>query len=116
MIAMYRGRKDYPIRCTLKKPIYSDKEKITWEESSKFIWCREDGFRTEQTIDMNKRKKSTKGTLITNWLKKDEISLDWRIIYDGDEYIITEIVQEDDLNQQGMMKNVEVITRLEVRR
>jgi len=115
-LEIYMGRKDYPVKCQLKQPIYDGIKVIDWVDSDKFIWCRETKpFQTIEEREMNRRKKTTKGTLETIYLKYDEISIDWKIIYDDKEFIIESIEQKDDDKQQVMLRNCVVKTTLNVR-
>lgn len=117
MISIYYGRNEYPIKCQLKKPIYNaNGTTIDWENTDKFCYCNESGFETTQTKESGKRYTHTKGVLTTNTLKKDEINVDWKIVFEGEEYIIDRINQADDKKQQVMLKNPLVITTLYVRR
>ena len=115
-LEVYLGRKDYPVKAQLKQPIYEDKKVIGWETSEIFIWCKETKpFITTEEREMNRRKKETKGTLETLSLKYNEITIDWKIIYDDKEFIIESIEQKDDDKQQIMLKNCVVKTTLNVR-
>ena len=120
MLSVYYGRNEYPVKCQLYQPVYEgegvSKTIISWIPSDKFCYCKEKDFQTSQTQEQNRRYKSTKGTLITNTLKKDEISLDWKILYEDELFIITEIIQKDDEKQQVMLRKPLVITTLQVRR
>lgn len=117
MLSIYYGRDEYPIKCQLKQPIYNEKgTTIDWENTDKFCYCRESGFERTQTKEQNRRYTQVKGVLTTNTLKKDEINVDWKIVFEGEEYIIDRINQRDDEKQQVMLKTPIVITTLYVRR
>ena len=117
MLSIYRGRNEYPVKCQLLQPIYSGNNVIDWQPSDIFCWCKEDGFETTQTTEQNRRIKSTKGTLETITLKMDEISLDWKIRFENNDYAITEIKQEDDKKQQVLLSGGAIVkTTLKVRR
>ena len=119
MLSIYEAHEE-KVKCQLYAPIYvgegDTKKAIDWTPSDKFCYCREFGFSTEQRKEQGRRFKSTKGKLETLSLKNDEISLDWKIEYDGNIYIIDSIVQEDDEKQQTYSRNCVVKTTLEVRR
>lgn len=120
MLSIYRGRNDYPVKCQLYMPIYvgegATKKAIDWQPSELFCWCNESGFMTTQTKEQNRRYKQKKGVLTTNSLKKDEIDVDWKIMFDDELYIIDRLEQEDDKKQQVLLKGgAIVITRLYVR-
>jgi len=119
-LEVYLGRKEYPVKAQLKQPIYTgegvNKKIIRWETNEIFIWCKETKpFITTEEREMNRRKKETKGTLETLSLKYNEITIDWKIIYDDKEFIIESIEQKDDDKQQIMLKNCVVKTTLNVR-
>ena len=77
-LEIYLGRKEYPVKCQLYAPVYAkvgnDVKVISHEPSEIFIWCKETKpFETTEEREMNRRKKTTKGTLETISLKQDEI-------------------------------------------
>lgn len=119
MLSIYKGRNDYPIKCQLYAPVYegtgNTKNAIAWIPSDIFCWCKESGFMTSQTKEQNRRYKEKKGVLTTNTLKKDEITVDWKIMFEDELFIIDRLEQTDDKKQQVMMKAPEVITTLYVR-
>ena len=121
MLSIYEAHEEHPVKCQLMQPIYSGdgnaKKVIDWQPSEIFCWCKESGFQTTQTTEQNRRYKQTKGTLETISLKKDEISLDWKIRFENEDYIITEITQEDDKQQQVLLSGGAIVkTTLQVRR
>lgn len=117
MLSIYYGREEYPVKCQLKRPIYNENgDAISWENTDKFCYCKESGFETDQTKERNVRYIHTKGVLTTNTLKKDEINVDWKIIFENEEYMIDRINVKDDEKQQTMLKAPLVITTLYVRR
>jgi len=115
-LEIYLGRKDYPVKAQLKQPVYDGVKVISWIPSDKFIWCRETKpFQTTEEREQNRRKKQTKGTLETISLMQDEITIDWKIIYDDKEFIIESLEQQDDNKQQVMLRKCVVKTTLNVR-
>ena len=116
-IDIYLGRKDYPVKCQLYMPIYSeDGENIDWQPSEKFCWCREiQAFATEEVNNGGRRIRTRKGGLETISLKADEINTDWKIEHDGIIYLIERMTQEDDNIQQVILRNCVVKTRLYIR-
>lgn len=119
-LEVYLGRKEYPVKCQLYAPVYakvgSDVKVISHEPSEIFIWCKETKpFETTEEREMNRRKKTTKGTLETLSLKQDEITIDWKIAFDDKTFIIESLTQKDDDRQQVMLKNAVVKTILNVR-
>lgn len=115
MLSIYEAHEE-KIKCQLMQPIYDGKIIIDWVASNKFCYCQEKDFQTTQTTEQGRRKKTTKGTLITYSLKNDEINLDWKINYDGNDYLIESMIQEDDHKQQTLSTNCVVKTTLQVRR
>lgn len=118
MLSIYRGRNDYPVKCQLYEPIYSqDKKSISWQPSEKFCYCREiQAFATEEVRDSGRRIKTRKGGLETISLKADEITIDWKIMHDNTLYIIERMTQEDDTAQQVLLKGGAIVkTRLYIR-
>ena len=117
MLSIYRGRNDYPVKCQLYEPIYDGVKVISWQPSDKFCWCKETKpFQTTETIEQMRRKKTTNGTLETISLRADEITIDWKILFDGKLFIIDSLTQEDDNKQQVMLKGGLVVkTTLNVR-
>lgn len=116
MLSIYRGRNDYPVKCQLYAPVYDASGlTIAWTPSDIFCWCKESGFMTTQTKQQNARYKEKKGVLTTNTLKKDEINVDWKIMFEDELFIIERLEQADDKRQQVALRNVEVITTLYVR-
>lgn len=117
MLNIYRGRNEYPVKCQLLMPIYENNGKnIRWEETTKFIYCREiESFGYEEININGRRSIAKKGVLETISLAKEEIGADWKIIHDGDEYVIDRMTQEDDNIQQVMLKNCIIKTRLYLR-
>ena len=119
-LEVYLGRKEYPVKCQLYAPVYAkvgnDVKVISHEPSEIFIWCKETKpFETTEEREMNRRKKTTKGTLETLSLKQDEITIDWKIAFDDRTFIIESLTQKDDDRQQVMLKNAVVKTILNVR-
>lgn len=119
MLSVYKGINNYPVKCQLYYPIYQGdgptKKAIEWQPSDIFCYCRESGFMTTQTKEQNRRYKEKKGVLTTNTLKKDEITVDWKIMFEDELFIIDRLEQTDDKKQQVLMRNPEVITTLYVR-
>lgn len=118
MLSIYRGRNDYPIKCQLYMPIYSeDKKSISWQPSDKFCYCREiQAFSIDETRESGRRIKMRKGALETISLKQEEITIDWKIMHDDTLYIIERMTQEDDNVQQVMLKGGSIVkTRLYIR-
>jgi len=121
MLSIYRGRNEYPVKCQLYYPVYegegNTKKTIDWQPSEIFCWCKESDFQTTQTATQNVRYKTTKGTLETISLKKDEISVDWKIMFENELYIIEQLTQEDDKKQQVLLSGGAIVkTTLQVRR
>lgn len=121
MLSVYKGINNYPVKCQLYYPIYQGdgptKKAIEWQPSDIFCWCKEiEKFETSQRVEGSRRIRSVKGTLETITLGKDEITLDYKICYEGDLYIITEITQIDDERQQVLSRKPIVKTTLQVRR
>lgn len=121
MLSIYEAHEEHPIKCQLYYPVYegegNTKKTIDWQPSDIFCYCKEiEKFRTTQTTEQNRRYKQTKGVLETLSLKKDEITADWKIFYDGNLYIISEMEQIDDDKQQEYTRNPIVKTTLRVRR
>ena len=115
-LEIYYGRRDYPIKCQLLQPVYDGVKVISWIPSEKFVWAKETKpFQTTEEREQNRRKKQTKGTLETISLKQDEITIDWKIIFDNKEFIIESLEQEDDNIQQIGLKGCVVKTTLNVR-
>lgn len=119
MLSIYEPH-EKKIKCQLYSPVYegegATKTIISWIPSDKFCYCEEKGFKTQQRLEGGMRIKSIKGTLETYSLKNDEISLDWKILFDDNLFVIDEITQEDDNTQQTYSKNCVVKTTLQVRR
>lgn len=119
MLSIYEAHEER-IKCQLYQPVYegegATKTIISWIPSDKFCYCKEKGFKTQQRNEGGMRIKSVKGTLETYSLKNDEITLDWKIMFDNELYVIDEITQEDDNIQQTYSRNCLVKTTLEVRR
>ena len=119
MLSIYEAHEE-KIKCQLYAPVYegegATKTIISWIPSDKFCYCKEKGFKTQQRLEGGMRVKSTKGTLETYSLKNDEINLDWKILFDGELYVIDAMDQEDDSKQQTYSRNCVVKTTLEVRR
>lgn len=113
-LEIYRGRKDYPVKAQLYYPVYSvDKEVIDWQPSEIFIWCREiEAFGTETINNGGRLIKAKKGALETIYLKEDEITPQWKIMYNDTLYFIDRMTQQDDNIQQVMMRNCIITTRL----
>lgn len=121
MLSVYEGKRDYPVKCQLYAPVYegegNTKTAIAWIPSDIFCWCKEiEKFGTSQRVEGSRRIRSVKGSLETKTLGKDEITLDYKICYEGDLYIITEIIQRDDERQQVLSRKPVVKTTLQVRR
>ena len=115
-LEIYYGRKDYPVKCQLLEPIYENEKVIDWTPSEKFVWCKEaKPFQITEEKMQNRRIKVVSGSLETIWLKQDEITIDWKIIYDGKVFRIESLLQQDDEKQQVMMRNCIVKTTLNVR-
>lgn len=115
-----KGKNDYPVKCELLQPIYegdgATKKAISWQPYEIAIYCKENKpFQTTELREMGRRKKQTSGTLETISLKQDEINIDWKIIYDGKEFIIESLTQQDDTEQQVMVKKPIITTILNVR-
>lgn len=115
-----KGKNDYPVRCELLQPIYegegATKKAISWQPYETAIYCKEaKPFQTTELKEMGRRKKQTSGTLETASLKQDEINIDWKIIYDGKEFMIESLTQEDNHEQQTMLKKPIITTILNVR-
>ena len=115
MLSIYEAHEE-KIKCQLYAPVYENEKVIAWIPSDKFCYCKESGFATEQTKESGRRFKSTKGTLETLSLKKDEINIDWKIMYDNDLFIIDSMKQEDNEKQVAYTTNSIVKTTLQVRR
>ena len=119
MLEIYEAH-EKRVRCQLYQPIYEGegetKTAIDWTPSDKFCYCEEKGFKTQQRLEGGMRIKSVKGTLETKSLKNDEITIDWKIFFDGNLYVIDDMTQEDDSKQQTYSRNCVVKTTLEVRR
>ena len=119
MLSIYEPHEER-VKCQLYQPVYEgegvSKTIISWIPSDKFCYCKEKGFKTEQRLEGGMRIKSTSGTLETYSLKNDEITVDWKILFDGNLYIIDGMKQEDDNTQQAYSKNCVVKTTFEVRR
>lgn len=114
-LSIYYGRNDYPVKCQLYFPIYSeDGETIDWQPSDKFCWCKEiQQFGIDETRESGRRIKMRKGALETISLKQEEITIDWKIKHDDVLYRIERMTQEDDTKQQVMLKNGSIVkTRL----
>jgi len=113
-IEIYKGRAEYPVKCQLYEPVYSlDKEVIDWQPSEIFIWCREiEAFGTETINNGGRLIKTKKGALETIYLKEDEITPQWKIMFNDTLYFIDRMTQQDDDIQQVMLKNGIIKTRL----
>lgn len=114
MLSIYEAHEE-KVKCQLYAPVYENEKVIAWIPSDKFCYCKESGFETTQRKENGRRFKSTKGTLETYSLKKDEISLDYKILFDNTLFIIDEIKQEDDEKQQTYSTNCVVKTTMQVR-
>lgn len=117
-LEIYYGRRDYPIKCQLLQPVYENNGKnISWIPSEKFIWAKEiEAFGFEETNVNGRRVKSRKGAIETISLASEEIGVDWKVIYDGVEFIIERLTQQDDNIQQiGLQKGLKITTRLYLR-
>lgn len=115
-----KGKNDYPVKCELLQPVYvgdgATKKAIDWQPYEIAIYCKETKpFQTTELREMGRRKKQTSGTLETISLKPDEINIDWKIIYDGKEFMIESLTQEDNHEQQVMVKKPIITTILNVR-
>ncbi len=115
-----KGKNDYPVKCELLQPIYegegATKKAISWQPTDKIIFCRETKpFQTTELREMGRRKKQTSRTLETASLKEDEINIDWKIIFDGKEFMIESLSQQDDNEQQVMLRKPIITTILNVR-
>ena len=118
MLNIYYGRKDYPIKCQLLEPVLNEKKDvISWQPSEIFIWAREiEAFGTEINNNGGRLIKNKKGAIETISLKEDEITPQWKVIFDGKEYFIDRMTQEDDNIQQiGLRKGLKITTRLYLR-
>lgn len=121
MLSIYRGRNDYPVKCQLYMPIYegegNTKKVLRHEPSEIFCWCKETKpFQTTESVEQMRRKKTTNGTLETITLKRDEINIDWKIMFDDKLFIIESLTQQDDDKQQVLLKGGSIVkTTLNVR-
>ena len=116
MLDPYRGTGKYNVLCTFLRPTkngptmtYSDVDNIQ-------CWCDDSGFNTIITKIDNRRTEKTEGYLRTKDILATEVDIDWKIIYDGDEYLITGIQRVDNNNQKGMRTNPTITTTFAVRR
>lgn len=109
-----KGKNDYPVRCDLLEPILNErKDAIGWQPSDKFIYAREiEAFGTEIINSNGRLIKSKKGAIETQSLKEDEITPQWKVIYEGKEYLIDRMTTKDDEAQQVMLGKGVITTRL----
>ncbi len=112
-----KGKNDYPVRCDLLEPILNErKDAIGWQPSDKFIYAKEiEAFSTETINNSGRLIKSKKGAIETQSLKEDEITPQWKVIFNGKEYLIDRMTQEDNSEQQVMLSKAVVTTRLYLR-
>lgn len=109
-----KGKNDYPVRCDLLEPILNErKDAIGWQPSDKFIYAKEiEAFATEVINNNGRLIKSKKGAIETQSLKEDEITPQWKVIFDGKEFLIDRMTQEDNSDQQVMLSKSVITTRL----
>lgn len=109
-----KGKNDYPVRCELLEPILNErKDAINWQPSDKFIYAKEiEAFSTETINNGGRLIISKKGAIETQSLKEDEITANWKVIYNGKEYLIDRMTTKDDEAQQVMLSKGVITTRL----
>ncbi len=109
-----KGKNDYPVKCYLLEPILNErKDAIDWQPTDKFIFVKEiEEFGTEIINNGGRLIKARKGAIETQSLKEDEITPQWKVIYEGKEYFIDRMTTKDDEAQQVMLRKNIITTRL----
>lgn len=116
MLDPYKGLGRYHVKCTFLRPIKNGATLTYQDEESITCYCDDSGFNTIITKIDNRRTEKTEGYLQTRDILATEIDIDWKVIYDGEEYLITGIQRVDNNNQKGLRKNPSILTTFAVRK
>ncbi len=116
MLDPYKGLGRYHVKCTFLRPIKNGATLTYQDEESITCYCDDSGFKTTIGMINGRRKEQTVGALQTRDLLATEIDIDWKVIYDGEEYLITDIQRVDNNNQKQYRVNPSILTTFIVRR